>query len=167
MRIFFDMDGVLAHWQEGEPIETVTSKGYFFNLSPEFNVIEAVRMIPKLDKEAELFILSSVFQDDHSVNEKNQWLDNHNLRVISPEHRIFVPYGESKSEYLKKTLGLEKSDVLIDDFSRNLFEWHGIGIKMYNHCNGTKKEWNGYGVRNTMSPECIASTILAIGRFSS
>lgn len=165
MRIFFDMDGVLAKWQENESIETVTTEGYFFNLPAVFNVVEAVRMIMRSNTDTEVFILSSVFQDDHSIDEKNAWLDNHNLREIDDAHRLFVPYGTSKSAFLGQKIGWKKSDVLIDDFSKNLFDWHGIAIKMYNHCNGTKMEWTGFGVRNTMDAACIANSILSIATY--
>ena len=33
-RVFFDMDGVLAQWQDGTPFEVVCSPGYFKNLPP-------------------------------------------------------------------------------------------------------------------------------------
>ena len=45
-KLYFDMDGVLATWQEGTPIETVCSPGYFANLPAEQYVVDARQLPP-------------------------------------------------------------------------------------------------------------------------
>lgn len=156
-KIYVDMDGTLMKWNPEASLEEVTSKGYFRNLAAEANVCKAIRKIIATS-EYEVFILSSVFVDDHSIEEKKQSL-NYYLPEITEDHMIFVPYGESKSNFLNSR---RKTDVLIDDFSENLHKWHGIAIKMYNGINGRHGTWTGYSVYNRMEPEYLAKQIIAI-----
>ena len=164
-RIFVDMDGVLAEWQDA-PIEEVTAPGYFLYVKPVANVIQAIRLLQlkfQLIEECEIFILSSVFNDDHSIAEKNEWLNKNGFSAdILPDHRIFVPYGYNKSIWLEQSVGIRKNDVLIDDFTFNLINWHGVGIKMLNGINGTKGNWNGYVVRNNMTATKLANQLYGI-----
>ena len=159
-RVFIDMDGVLAEWLESS-IEEVTSKGYFKNLPVIENVVEAVNLLIKRE-EFEIFILSSVFNDDHSISEKQVWLNNNGLTTISAKNRLFVPYGMTKSLYISKMMGLREDDVLLDDFTYNLKEWHGTGIKMLNGINGTNGTWNGYIVRNNMTSSTLEKQLYGI-----
>lgn len=158
--IFVDMDGTLNFFEQESSIEEITSKGYFRSRKPIPKVVAAIRYLA--DKiPNEVCILSSVFQDDHSASEKQEW-----LKEYLPEVRqaVFVPYGMKKSGYIEQFLDrkLTCQDYLIDDFSKNLHEWTGIGIKLYNDINGTKGTWNGYSVHYNCSPEIIVNTILGI-----
>ena len=40
-RLFVDMDGTLAEWQEGTPLEEVCAPGYFAQLPPNENMTKA------------------------------------------------------------------------------------------------------------------------------
>lgn len=159
-RIFVDMDGVLAVWQNNVPLEEVTAAGYFRQLPAVKNVINAINLLTK-QQNFETYILSSVFNDDHSIQEKEEWLDSQNVQ-IDKKHRLFVPYGKVKSEFVAEQIGLLEDDILIDDFSHNLREWHGIGIKMLNGINGTKGTWRGYVVRNNMPSEILEKQLRGI-----
>lgn len=162
-RIFLDMDGVLTKWEHSS-IEQVASRGYFIHRQPQKNVIDAVTILSK-NKDINLYILSSVFMDDHSINEKVEWNRIH-VPVIPIERQIFVPYGMSKEAGLDMIGGIKKDDVLLDDFSENLHKWGGVGIKLYNGINGTKGTWTGYSVHASMKPEFLARQIAAIAMYS-
>ena len=161
IRFYFDMDGVLAKWRNVS-IEETYQKGYFAKLTPEFCIVDAVRAI--YDMGYDVSILSAVYQDGHSVNDKISWLKENGLGGIPG---IFVPYGEKKADYLKKSPG--SISVLVDDFSKNLREWVAtgddfVGIKFMNGINGTKGTWAGYLVSNKMSTAQLVNAITGIAK---
>ena len=157
--VFVDMDGTLAVWNSEKSIEEVARKGYFESLQPFDTMVQAVRML--LNQQIPVCILSSVFHDDHSVQEKNIWLDKY-LPEIPYERRFYVPYGSSKTDYVNAN---GEKVILIDDFTKNLLEWKSfgeIGIKALNGINHTNGTWKGYFIDIHSYPEIIANTITGI-----
>ena len=155
-RIFIDMDGVLATWNSDKSLEEVAMSGYYRDLVPMKNVVEAIRNIVRCE-EYDVYILSSVLHDI-AIRDKNYWLDTH-LPEIPSVNRIYVPYGKRKCDYIGR---IDYGDILLDDFSKNLREWHGIGIKLLNGINGTKGTWNGYVVNGNSNALCIKNSIMGI-----
>lgn len=154
-RIFFDLDGVLAVWQD-VPQERLTQKGYFSSIPIQENVVAAFRLLDQLP-DIELYILSCVFQDNHSESDKKVWVAKH---LNLPEGRqLYCPCGSRKENALKKIGGIRPSDVLIDDYTENLRYLTGIPIKFYNGINGTNGTWQGIGVYFAMQPETMAKQI--------
>ena len=166
--IFIDMDGVIARWNEKASEEETHQKLYFLNREPEESSVE---LIKKLQKAGFLLcFLSSVYIDDHSIFEKNTWLDQRGFENIP---RIFVPYGESKSDYIPKG-----KHILIDDYSKNLMQWieaGGIAIKFFNGINNRPKltivdgvvevkldGWTGYSIDYRMTPQQMATIVSAV-----
>lgn len=156
-RIFFDMDGTIVIFKQGKTIEEISEPGYFRQLQPIYNMLLAAESIAE-NKKYEVFILSH-YMTECAKQDKNEWLNQY-LPMIDEEHRIFVPYGMNKSEMLP--LPRRSHDVLIDDLSLNLHKWDGIGIKVLNGINGTKKTWKGYMVSSNSQPTIIAKTIEAL-----
>ena len=158
--IFVDMDGTLNYFDKSSSLEEIASEGYFSDRDPILNVVSAIRFLTSKDPN-QVCILSSVFQDEHSIREKREWLARY-LPEISKA--IFVPYGRSKAEFVEGILGrnITHRDFLLDDFSKNLHEWTGTGIKLYNDINGTKGTWTGYSVHYNCSPEVIINTLTGI-----
>lgn len=154
-KLYVDMDGTLTEWKNAS-IEEVTSPGWFRQASPADSVVSAIRRLISADNDVEVFILSAVFSDDHSIQEKTEWLSFF-LPEIDEQHILFVPYGEKKTDYVQ-----EKNTFLLDDFSKNLYEWNGTGIKVYNGVNGTKGTWHGYSVHSSMSSEIMYTQLLGI-----
>lgn len=154
-KIYFDMDGVLAKWNPDATIEEVATKGYFTNCAPEKTVIEAANLL--IEGGYEVHILSSVFQDNHSKDDKKEWLERY-LPNLPAENMHFVAYGHSKDEFVNPG----EKDVLIDDFTPNLLGWTGRGIKMYNGINGSKGRWRGYSVHSSMHEDILYNQIAAI-----
>lgn len=161
IKIYIDMDGVLAKWRNVS-VEETYEKGFFAGLTPEACIVEAVKTMH--DRGYAVSILSAVYQDGHSVDDKRSWLKDNGLGGIPG---IFVPYGEKKADYLKKSPG--SVSVLVDDFSKNLREWvdtgdNFIGIKFMNGINGTKGTWAGYLVSNKMSAAQLVNAITGIAK---
>lgn len=158
-RLYIDMDGTIAVWGNS-PWEEVCAKGYFRNRPPMMNVINAVKHIIKNHPEVEVFILSAVITDEHSRDEKHEWLDKF-LPEIDREHRIFSVYGEDKGKYIHA-----KGDILLDDYSKNLTEWEshgGKGIKLLNGVNWSKRSWKGDVVFYETNPKMLAESIVLLG----
>ena len=143
-RLFVDMDGTLALFQEIDTIETLFEEGYFKNLPPQVAVVNAVNtFLEQSDPEVDVYILSSYLTDsDYALKEKNEWLDRY-LPKIKPDHRIFLPCGDKKTDFIPR--GIRESDVLFDDYTLNLNDWEppAIGIKCLNGINHTRGTWQG------------------------
>lgn len=154
-RIFFDLDGVLAVWQDVPP-DRLTQKGYFSSIPIHENVVAAFKLLEQLP-DIELYILSCVFQDSHSESDKKTWVAEH--LKLPKERQIYCPCGSRKMYALEKIGGIRPSDVLIDDYTENLRYWAGIPIKFYNGINGTNGTWQGISVYFAMQPETIAKQI--------
>ena len=163
--LYIDMDGTIAEW-EWCGIDVVASKGYFQNRTPMTNVIEALEI---LKEHFNLVILSAVFNDDHSVEDKKYWLRNF-VPFIDVDKAIFVPYGASKYKYLKKVLkkrGEDEDGVFIDDYTKNLVDMREssskiIPIKVCNGINDTNRSWDGFRVSSASKAEVIAKSIIGI-----
>ena len=144
-RLFVDMDGTLAEFRIVDTLETLYEEGYFFNLRPHENVVEAVNRIVLENEDIEVFILSAYLTDsDYALGEKNAWIDRY-LPEIDRKHRIFVPCGTDKAS----AIDLREDDFLLDDYTINLNAWEppAKGIKLVNAINDTHKSWKSERVR--------------------
>lgn len=140
-RLFVDMDGTLAVFQKVDTLETLYEKGYFENLNPIPNTIQAVKEILREHPDVEVYILSAHLADSpYALREKNAWLDKY-LPEIDDAHRIFPPCGEDKKAYLPG--GIRNTDFLLDDYTHNLLLWEppARGIKLLNGINHTRGTW--------------------------
>lgn len=149
-RYFIDMDGTLAKWNRVDYFERLYEKGYYKNLSPMNKVVEAVR---KLIAEGEdVYSLSAYLTDSkYALDEKNEWLNEH-LPELDHNHRIFVPYGADKSQFIEN--GINENDYLLDDYTQNLLQWeqsNGTGVKLLNDINHTQGTWQGLFVYHDSS----------------
>jgi 5'(3')-deoxyribonucleotidase len=156
------MDGVQAVYGSEDTVGSMEQRGYFLNRPVHHNTIQLVRHLLQ-DEGFRVVILTAVFQDDHSLEEKQRWLK---ARGLGNVETCFVPCGESKGNYVEH----QGINLLIDDFSKNLFEWEKegtgfYGIKFENGINGTKGTWRAHGgfrVDYRMSGEELYQKIQAI-----
>ncbi len=162
-RLFVDMDGTLTEFLPQKSTEPLYQKGYFYHLPPQDNVVAAVRDLTLRHPEIEVFILSAYLVDSpYALAEKNAWVDRY-LPEIDRPHRIFVPNGSDKKEWIG---GMRKDDVLLDDYTQNLLRWQPLrGIKLINAINHTRRTWQGEVVYYHHTPCELAQEILfAMGR---
>lgn len=150
VNLYIDMDGVLAKWNDTS-LEEVKKEGYFAKRELQSNLLEALCEIKGL---YQVYILSAVYQDGHSERDKRTWLKEKEV----PFPAIFVPYGECKKDYVESN-GI---NFLLDDYSKNLFEWEDknfYSIKFRNSFNGTKGTWQGRSISHDLCSEDIAKQI--------
>lgn len=162
INIYVDMDGVQAVYGFGDSVEEMATPGYFRERPAQQNMVDTVRRLQG-DQRYHVVVLSSVFSDRHSAQDKVWWLEEQGLGDVET---CFVPCGERKCDYVEK----EGVNILVDDFSRNLFEWESMGgnfhgIKFLNEKNGSCGSWfnaGGYSVNFNMTTDRLYNAITGL-----
>ena len=150
-KYYFDMDGTLCEWRHVHSDNELYTKGYFASLRPREEIVAAAKDL--LKEGEEVYVVTCVLKDSpYALDEKKIWI-RHYLPALKEDHCLFVPYGEDKAAFVAKTLGKKIScrDILVDDYSKNLFEWQAAGgksVKVMNERNGTHGTWLGLRVTN-------------------
>ena len=110
--MFVDMDGVIASYDVGKPLD-------FLNKRPLTENIKKLQTISELPN-VELHILS-ICRKDFQINEKNTWLDKYapffnqeNRKIISKENTHGITSAQLKANYLND-VNTNKQVVLLDD----------------------------------------------------
>lgn len=167
-RLFVDMDGTLARFHdEVQYLERMFEKGFFLGLKPFEEAVEAINSLAAADNDCEVFILSAAIDGEppYCRDEKHQWIDKY-CPDIDREHRIFTQTGVPKIEYIPG--GVSESDILWDDYNKNLEEWQAAGgtaVKCHNNINHKGligALWQGALVSNSTAPEEIENSIMEI-----
>lgn len=151
--LYVDMDGVLAKW-EGASFQEVSSKGFFLSRKPERHLIEAIRYM--VAEDVDVHILSSVLDNEYALVEKKLWLRCW-LPWMPECNCHFIPYGS-----VKMPVNSEKKGYLLDDYTRNLVQWDGVGIKFCTDCNDSRGSWDGHRIYAADTASEIAKKILMI-----
>ncbi len=111
--LFVDMDGVIASYDFGKPLD-------FKNKRPLYNNIEVLKKVSTIDN-VELHILS-VCRKNYQIEEKNEWLDiyapffkKENRHILSKETIIGLQSSNMKANFLKDYVSNKKIILLDDD----------------------------------------------------
>ena len=111
--IYCDMDGVIAAYDFGKPLE-------FDKKRPLYTNIKKLEEVSKLDN-IELRILSAC-RIESQIDEKNEWLDKYapfftkeNRHILAREKYNFIESSEMKAMYLEQLNDKEQVIVLDDD----------------------------------------------------
>lgn len=119
VNLFVDMDGVIAEYDFGKPLDFVNKRPLLSNIK----VLEEISKIPNLD----MYILS-ICRKDSQVNDKNDWLDKYapffkkeNRNIISKETYSGKTSSSLKVDFLNSQTGFK---ILIDDDNEVLKEVH-------------------------------------------
>lgn len=166
MRIFFDMDGTIAEWKEiklkaeediNEVLNHILSRPrYYAELGCYENIISLMKMLQ--DDGYEIFTLSCYRPDTITIKsdgslqkstpmqDKKEWLSIHTPFFTDETHQLFVPDGIDKAQYLKEFYHIEISatDILIDDYHKNLKDWARAGGTPVKCVNGINSYYNKY-----------------------
>lgn len=155
--IFFDMDGTLAEWETTAHIDEVIAPGYFQNRRPMWSMIQAAKRLMEMGHP--VYITSKVISGTTAVEDKNIWLDRH-FPQMKMENRFFIPNENGDKNAIPLPGGVKPYYLLVDDSTHyGLSGWKGVGIKVDNGINNTKRSWRGYMVSSQSYPEVIAATI--------
>jgi 5'(3')-deoxyribonucleotidase len=123
MKIFFDMDGVLAKYLFGKPFEALFQEFYFENLPPQTCFVEACK---ELSKKYDVRILSAYLEESkYAIKEKKSWLKRF-LPEIPESQYMLIPCGVPKGNYVTSP-----DDILIDDYGLNCKSWVEAGGKVF------------------------------------
>ena len=154
-RLFIDFDGTIAKWQNIESYEELLQEGFIENSLLHENFIDNVKSVIA-SGEYEVFVLSLVIYDSpYPLLEKNSVIDRV-LPEIDLKHRIFPPFAADtvKADYIPG--GIRRTDILIDDYTKNLAEWRdagGQGLKILTDANNNKGTWLDSG-ENAFREDC-------------
>ena len=161
-RLFVDMDGTLTEFLPQASMEPLYEQGYFRNLPPHKNVVEAIRRLICEHDEIEVFVLSAYLPDSpYALSEKHAWVDVY-LPELDEAHRCFVVNGSDKRACIAD---IREDDALLDDYTRNLLRWQpSRGIKLINAINHTKGTWKGCMVYYDRPADVLIRDILAAMR---
>ena len=168
-KFFFDMDGVLAEYKEGCGEEDLAKKGYFRNLRPEQNMIDALNMLLESGEELgiSVCVLTKVYPSkfQYSVREKMEWRSEFLSELFDSEFVMVNGEEEEKSEAVSAMLGAGISEdyFLIDDYNSNLAEWMeagGTAVKYVNTINDKNHSFIGNRLSYKMTAEEIYYAIL-------
>lgn len=145
-RFFFDMDGTLAEWNAHLTYpDEIWEPGYFRDRPLMKGVADILTLLHQ-KYEQNCYILSACSRMyEHVLQDKTAWLDQH-VPFIPEERRLF-PERYPKNEVVSFP---KANDILIDDFNKNLTEWHGIPVKLLN---GINSPWKGYNISCDMEAE--------------
>lgn len=110
--LFIDMDGVIASFDFGHPLEFDKKRPLMSNI----NILKEVSKIPGVS----MYILS-VCRKDNQVNEKNFWLDKYapffekeNRFILSKETYVDISTSNLKLKFLS-SFETDNQMVLVDD----------------------------------------------------
>lgn len=143
------MIGTLARFNVKNALQRfATEKGFFANLKAYKNIEE----INELAKGGNVYIISAS-PNTQADNDKMKWISEYLFNVPS-ENIVICRVGENKAQVIKSKLDItiDKTTVLLDDYTKNLVEWEsagGVGIKRLTKVadNSTGK-WKGLAIRN-------------------
>lgn len=168
LNFFFDADGVLFRYDRDayvgeDPLWLRKNSHYFRNLEPDRRLL---KVMDNLFKEIRytgdnVYILTSLVNNGMIFNEHfhdkivsfNKWFP-----YIDIDH-IIISSGPKREvvEYITDNT-LSDTDILIDDYNKNLLDWERSGGTSIKYCNGINNPDSFNGMR--ILPDTPADTIL-------
>lgn len=168
-RYFFDADGVLFLYERDaykgdDPLWLRKNGHYFRNLEPDRKMLELVDLLSAKTRYTgdEVFILSSLSNNGMIFNEHfhdkivsfNKWFP-----YIDIDH-IIISTGSKRDvvEYITNN-PVTRSDILVDDFNRNLEEWKKYGGTSLKYCNGINNPDSFDGLKLNFTEKSVDETL--------
>lgn len=148
IKLFFDLDGTLARFNVRNALERFDKEEGFF---AKLKAYKGIEVINELAKNNEIYIVSAS-PNEQADKDKMIWIDKY-LNNIKKENIIICRIGENKANIIQNKIGIniDMSCYLIDDYSKNLFEWEqagGIGVKrLTSIADNSRKLWKGKQIK--------------------
>lgn len=154
---YIDMDGVLAKYDKtayvGEdPLYMQKNQHYFRNLEPDRKMLEFIDILHKRCRYTgdNVYILTTLPINGAIFNEQfhdkiawiNEWLPYMSIDNIL----ISVTSKRDAVEYIHNH-SLSQSDILIDDYNKNLLDWQNAGGTSVKYCNGINSPASFSGIK--------------------
>ena len=148
-KIFLDLDGTLAKFNVKNALQRfATEEGFFAKLGAYKNIEE----INEMAKNGNVYVISAS-PNVQADKDKMKWIKKY-LFNIPKTNIVICRVGENKAQIIKNKLNItiDKTTVLLDDYTKNLVEWEnagGIGIKRLTKVadNSTGK-WKGLALKD-------------------
>lgn len=174
MRVYTDMDGVLAVYEKEayigtDPLFLQPGKHYFRTVKPNAHMVEFIRNLKARfdeDDTNEVYILTKVKLDkifNEHFHDKLVWA-NKILPEIDIEHILMAVLDKVDCVEYIQGQKLSSEDILIDDFNANLERWQeagGTAIKYLNGLNNSDS-FNGHCIDENTSVEDFIMLLSAI-----
>lgn len=172
---YFDVDGVLALYDrtayEGDEPEFMKKNGHYFrNLEPDRKMLE---VIDRMHQNARytgdsIYILTSLPVNGAIFNEqmhdKITWIMQWMPYLKIDDILISVTSKRDAVEYIHNHI-LTKTDVLIDDYNKNLRDWSKVGGTSVKYCNGinSPESFNGTKIYKSGTVDSILTILNSTG----
>lgn len=147
-KIFLDLDGTLAKFNVKNALARfAVEKGFFERLG----AYKGIETINEMAKAGNVYIISAS-PNVQADNDKMKWIAKY-LFNIPLENIVICRVGENKAEIIKSQLNImiDKTTVLLDDYTKNLVEWEsagGVGIKrLTSVADNSTGKWKGLAIR--------------------
>ena len=147
-RLFIDLDGTIAKFNVKNALERFDKeKGFFANLG----AYVGVEIINELALTNRVFVISAS-PNDQADSDKLLWLGKY-LPNIKSENITLCRLGENKAKIIedKYKITIDDNCYLLDDYSKNLFEWcacGGRGIKrLTSVADNSTGKWQGLQIK--------------------
>lgn len=163
LKIFFDLDGTLAKFNSKKnALERFDKeKGFFANLKP-YKHIEVINELATR-QDIQVFIISAT-PNKQADKDKMIWIKKY-LNQINEKNICFCRLNVNKAKAIKEQLNIDIDNkcILLDDYSKNLFEWNksnGIGIKrLTSKADNSRGLWKGYCLKDLRQLSSLLDTI--------
>lgn len=152
--VFLDLDGVVFKYDMVDYIgdnPKYKQEGYFKTRPLDENAYEMLKRLNDSDEVENIYILSSAIIEGYTIEQNKVIADDKTKNVMYhipwfPKENIIIAIEKTKPETVREVLKrqISTSDILIDDFNRNLKEWEkagGSAIKYINNINSESDEW--------------------------
>ena len=148
-RLFIDLDGTVAKFNVRNALERFDKeKGFFAKLGAYVN-IEVINELAKTNK---VFVISAS-PNEQADKDKLVWLSKF-LPNVNSANITLCRLGENKAKIIesKYNITINEDCYLLDDYSKNLFEWcacGGKGIKrLTSLADNSRGLWKGWSIKN-------------------